>query len=208
MLIAIFDTETTGLPVRNRPLADQPYIIQFAAITYEFHEQTGMFREVEKYDQLIKPPIPVPPDSTRISGITNESVANAPTFAQVADKILDIFDKADLAVAHNLSFDREMLENEFERLGKGKNFLPANHYDSMEGTRHICKLPTKTGGYKSPKLMELHQFLLNESFEDAHNAIKDVEALGRCMKVILREGIYRPPQKVQRVQEQEQISLF
>lgn len=209
MFITIFDTETTGLPVRGGSLAEQPHVIQFASITYKFDQVTKSFQEVEKYNQLIKPPISIPADSTRITGISDQTVANSPNFAAVADQILAIFKKSDLAVAHNLNFDQEILSNEMERLGKNKDFLPAGRFDSMEGTRNICKLPTKTGGYKAPKLMELHQFLLNESFQEAHNAIKDVEALGRCVKVLLKEGLYQPKlQETKKEQTNEQISLF
>jgi DNA polymerase III epsilon subunit-like protein len=209
MLITIFDTETTGLPVRGGTLNEQPYIIQFASITYRFDSSTRLFQEVEQYNQLIKPPISIPADSTRITGISDQTVSNSPAFTEVVDQILSIFKKTDLAVAHNLSFDQEIIGYELERLGKNKDFLPATRFDSMEGTRNICKLPTKTGGYKAPKLMELHQFLLNESFQEAHNAIKDVEALGRCVKVLLKEGLYQPKiEQPKKENNNEQIALF
>jgi hypothetical protein len=59
--------------------------------------------------------------------------------------------------------------------------------------------------------MELHQFLLNESFQEAHNAEKDVEALSRCVKVLLQQGLYQPvleAKTVSPLQTSEQISLF
>lgn len=211
MRITIFDTETTGLPKRDGRLEDQPHVIQFASITFEFDPASRRFVEADRFNQLVKPPIRIPEESSRICGITDETVANAPVFKEVSEKIKSIFASSDLAVAHNLSFDREILEYEFERIGESKNILPANLYDSMEGTRDLCKLPGRNGGYKAPRLMELHQFLLNDSFEEAHNAEKDVEALARCLKVLLQEGIYQP---VLRLKEQshstggEQPSLF
>ncbi len=211
MRITIFDTETTGLPVRNESLEKQPYIIQFAAFMYEYDPASRRFQEVERYNTMVKPPIPVPEESTRISGITDQHVATAPTFAQVADRILGIFANTDLAVAHNLSFDEEIVGYELERLGKSKSFISKGRFDTMEGTRNLCKLPTKSGGYKAPRLMELHQFLLNESFEEAHNAEKDVAALGRCVKVLLQEGLYQPTQSsnsTPKVEEIAQASLF
>jgi|GEM_PF-645199 len=191
MKITIFDTETTGLPLRGKALREQPYVIQFASQTYEYNPQTHRFVEISRFNQMIKPLAPISADSIRITGITEAMVANMPTFAEMADQILAVFQNSDIAIAHNLSFDREILSNEFERLGLPRYFLPATTYDSMEGTRDLCKLPGKTG-YKAPRLMELHQFLLNESFPEAHNAEKDVTALANCVQVLLEKGIYRP----------------
>ncbi len=208
MRITIFDTETTGLPVREGKLSDQPHIIQFASQTFEFDAATRRFLEVERCNQLIKPPVPIPAESTRISGITDQSVANAPTFREFSERILDIFKRSDLAVAHNIEFDREIISFELERIGLSKNFLPATSYDTMEGTRSLCKLPGKNGNYKAPRLMELHQFLLGEGFQEAHNAEKDVEALSRCVKVLLQQGFYQPVLQEKKEIVSEQASLF
>lgn len=207
MKITIFDTETTGLPVRGGKLEDQPHIIQFASQTYEFDTMTRRFMEISRFNQLIKPLAPISEDSIRITGITEEMVKSMPTFAQVAEQIMAIFKISDIAIAHNLSFDEEVLGYEFERLGQSKNFLPTTIFDSMEGTRDLCKLPGKNG-YKAPKLMELHQFLLNESFQEAHNAEKDVTALARCIKVLLQKGLYQPVLAPKREIQLEQATLF
>lgn len=211
MKITIFDTETTGLPLRGGNLNQQPHIIQFASQTHQFDQLTRRFVEISRYNQLIRPPVAIPADSTRITGITEAMVVNQPVFAAVADQILDIFKNSDLAIAHNLSFDEEILGYEFERLGLPKTFLPATTFDSMEGTRDLCKLPGKTG-YKAPRLMELHQFLLNESFTEAHNAEKDVSALANCIKVLLQQGLYQPvlntPRTTNVPTTMEQATLF
>lgn len=212
MRITIFDTETTGLPKRERCLAEQPYIIQFASQTYEFDPASRRFNEVERFNQLIKPPIPIPEESTRISRISNENVQNSPGFSSVAPKIIEIFAHSDLAIAHNFSFDQEIVGYELERMGHSKNIFPATVYDTLEGTRDLCKLPGKNGNYKAPRLMELHQFLLNESFQEAHDAEKDVEALARCVKVLLQQGLYqpvlRPTKEISGADRAEQVALF
>lgn len=209
MKITIFDTETTHLPIRGKSLDQQPYIIQFASQTFEFDQHSRDFIEIFRYNQLIKPLGPISPDSQRITGITEAMVANQPVFQAVAEQIIKIFKDSDLAVAHNISFDQEVLAYEFERLGLPTNFLPINIFDSMEGTRDLCKLPGRSG-YKAPRLMELHQFLLNESFEEAHNAEKDVEALSRCVKALLKNDLYKPILKSTTIENKiiEQGSLF
>ncbi len=210
MKIIIFDTETTGLPVREGDLSAQPYVIQFAAITYEFNPQTRHLVELSRYNQLIKPPISIPSESSRITGITDQTVSAMPPFSAVVSEIQALFSTSDIAIAHNIEFDRQIVAYEFERLGINTDFLPAEIYCSMERTRDLCKLPGRSGGYKAPKLMELHQFLLAERFEEAHNAIRDVEALGRCVKVLLTQGFYVPSYQPRAVKQQEalQESLF
>lgn len=212
MRITVFDTETTGLPKRDAPLDEQPYIIQFAAQVFQYDPLTRRFQEVDRYNQLIKPPVAIPEESTRISRISDQMVAGSPSFADVASRIISIFAGSDLVVAHNLPFDREILNYELERNGLDKNIYPQNSYDTLEGTRGLCKLPGKNGNYKAPRLMELHQFLLNESFEEAHDAEKDVEALSRCLRVLLQEGIYQPQlsdrQETEAKTTVEQASLF
>ena len=213
MKIIIFDTETTGIPVKEgKNLEEQPHVIQFASLTFDFDNFTKRFTESARYNQLIKPPVAVPAESIRISGITDELVKDMPNFAQVYEDIRRLFAEADIAIAHNLEFDRLMLEIEIKRLGKSGDLMPPETYDSMEKTRDLCKLPGRNGNYKSPRLMELHQFLLNESFQEAHNAIKDVEALARCVKVLLLQGFYRPEPRAKKTENAtsaaEQSSLF
>jgi DNA polymerase III subunit alpha len=192
MKIIVFDTETTGFPIPGQPLEKQPYLCQFAAIMLEFNPQNKSIIELSRTDILIKPPIAIPPECTNIHGITDAMVSNQKTFSEHSAVILNLFRQADIAVAHNLNFDQQLIEFELQRCNMDKNFLPAKVYDSMKETKHLCKLPGRNGNYKSPRLMELHQFLVGQPFQEAHNAIKDVEALTRCVKVLLDQGFYQP----------------
>ena len=45
--------------------------------------------------------------------------------------------------------------------------------------------------------MELHQFLFNTGFDNAHNALNDVKATGKCLEELIRRGIYKPEPKAQ-----------
>lgn len=192
MKIIVFDTETTGFPTPGQPLEKQPYLCQFAAIILEFNPQNKSIIELSRTDILIKPPIAIPAECTNIHGITDAMVANQKTFSEHSALILSLFKQADIAVAHNLIFDQQLIEFELQRCDMDKNFLPAQTYDSMKETKHLCKLPGRNGNYKSPRLMELHQFLVGQPFQEAHNAMKDVEALARCVKVLLDQGFYQP----------------
>lgn len=201
MKIIVFDTETTGFPSAGLSLEEQPYVCQFAGIVYKYDFETGKLTEIFREDQLIKPLIDIPHDSSMIHGITNDMVVNAPTFKDYAPRLLDIFGRCDMAVAHNLSFDKEVIANELIRSGFGAEFLPEQTFDTMTSTKDLCKLPGRMGGYKSPKLAELHVFLFNEMFDNAHNALNDVVATGNCLQALIDRGVLT-------LEEPAQDSLF
>ena len=87
----ILDTETTGLYDAE--------IVEIAII--ERTEETLL-------DTLIKPSIPIPAEVTEIHGITDEMVADAPTFPQVYPRI-DAALKKKRVIIYNASFDIKIL---------------------------------------------------------------------------------------------------
>lgn len=191
MRLIIFDTETTGLPNSSEDLKTQPYVCQFAAMIVEYNASAGTFEEVEKIDQLVRPEIPIPLMATSIHGITDEMVAEAPVFAEVADTFIDAFQTADVAVAHNLPFDQRIIEIELARMGRAKQFLPSQTFDTMTETRDLCQFPGRNGNFRAPRLMDLYQFLFEERFDRAHNALNDVRATARCVEALAEKGIFQ-----------------
>ena len=71
---------------------------------------------VDKFSTLINPECYISSFYTSISGITNEMVKDAPTFAQVARKIVEYTEDRTF-VAHNVSFDYNFIHGEFTALG-------------------------------------------------------------------------------------------
>ena len=203
MKIIIFDTETTGIPSPSLALTEQPYICQFGAVLIDCDMEARKLKKLQETDQLIRPAVLIPEECTAIHGITNEMVVDAPVISDFIDILVDLFHKADVAVAHNLSFDQAVIEYELQRLGRPKKFLPEQTFDTMNETKNLCKLPGRHGGYKSPTLNELHKFLFGEKFEGAHSALADVLATARCMKALLSRGIFRPKEP-----KSNQVSLF
>lgn len=61
-------------------------------------------------DQLVKPSIPIPDEASRIHGITNEMVADAPTWAEVSDLVAAAVDGR-AVVIYNASYDTGILRN-------------------------------------------------------------------------------------------------
>ena len=68
------------------------------------------------FTSLINPGCYISPLYTRISGITNDMVENAPRFHQVAKKILEMTE-GKIFVAHNVGFDYGFVKEEFNSLG-------------------------------------------------------------------------------------------
>jgi DNA polymerase III subunit epsilon len=70
----------------------------------------------EKFSSLINPECNISTYFTRLTGITNDMVKDAPTFAQVAKKIIELTENK-IFVAHNVGFDYGFIKEEFASLG-------------------------------------------------------------------------------------------
>jgi len=101
---AIIDIEATG----GSPKRDK--ITEIAV--YLFDGNTI----VDSFTSLVNPELHIPPFISKLTGITNSMVAEAPTFDKIAQQVLDITKDA-IFVAHNVQFDYAYLKNEFKRLG-------------------------------------------------------------------------------------------
>jgi DNA polymerase-3 subunit epsilon len=88
----VVDVETSG----SKPLFHQ--IIEIGIVKLQHGEVTDQFHS------FLNPGHPIPPDITMITGITDQDVADAPTFDQIAEKILPILNSG-VFVAHNVQFD-------------------------------------------------------------------------------------------------------
>ncbi len=71
---------------------------------------------VEKFTTLINPECYISSYFTQLTGITNEMVRDAPTFAQVAKRILELTEGT-IFVAHNVAFDYNFIKAEFASMG-------------------------------------------------------------------------------------------
>lgn len=188
MKICVFDTETTGLPVREGRLDQQPHIIQFAAIVGEIDENNN-YQELERHDILIRPKVSIPFSASQVHGIYDKDVENAPYLEEEIEKIMKILNSADVVCGHNIAYDEEMIRYELERMGRVGEYTPAQVVCTMRSSTDYCKLVGRGFSFKPPKLAELHKFLFEEWFEGAHNAMIDVEATMRCFVELIKRGI-------------------
>lgn len=173
----IFDTETTGL-VQNRTikLDKQPEIIEFYGCTVDL--STGEL--IDEIDVLIRPAkLPLPPIITKITGLKSEMFEKEPRFGFFAPTIRAAIEREGVTpIAHNLSFDKDMVEIEFERLGE-KIEWPAG-LCTVEQSIHVKGFRLTLGG--------LHSELFGEPFVGAHRAKVDVAALTRCAVEMFKRG--------------------
>ncbi|MEZ4985189.1 MAG: exonuclease domain-containing protein [Saprospiraceae bacterium] len=71
---------------------------------------------IDTWETLINPQTYIPPGITRLTGITQEMVADAPVFHEIARQVVEMTQDA-VFVAHNVRFDYGFLREEFSRLG-------------------------------------------------------------------------------------------
>ena len=180
-LAFVFDTETTGL-VNNRiiKINRQAEVIEFYGNLIDL--SSGKINKV--YHTLIRPTVEFPMSDYTIktthTKLTNKMLEDAPTFNKVADDIREFIEAAPMIIAHNLSFDMEIVDIEFERL-KGQLNWPLRRVCTVEATLFL-------NGFRL-SLTKLHQLLFGEEFENAHRAGSDVTALNRCAVELYRRDL-------------------
>ena len=102
--IAFFDLETTGVQVATDRIVEISILKVFP---------NG---NKESKTWLVNPTIPIPAETTAIHGITDEKVANEPTFEQLAPEIAELLHNCDLGGFNSNRFDIPLLAEEFLRV--------------------------------------------------------------------------------------------
>ncbi len=189
----IFDTETTGLPKRyDAPVSDTDNWPRCVQLAWQLHENDGRLAEHKEY--LIKPEgFIIPFEAETIHGISTGLAQKEGVSLEMAiQEFLAALDKTDFLVGQNLQFDVNILGAELHRLGIENTLAKKPILDTCtEVTAELLKLPGGRGGkFKLPTLSELHQYLFDEKFEEAHNASADVEATARCFFELKRRKTY------------------
>ncbi len=169
MIRLLFDTETTGLlkPSANH-VDEQPEIVELYACM--INEEFALLGEYESY---YKPKIPLTEELTKIHGITNDMLKDAPSFEDEYENLAKFFTGADELIGHNVAFDRGMLANELIRIDKLIQFpWPRIHTCTVEMAMPIEQ--------RRISLSNLHKYATGQPHEGAHRAKADVHALVRC----------------------------
>ena len=161
----VVDFETTGLD------ANVDRIIEIGAACF----RNGVLEESKFW--LVHPGIPIPPETTEITGINDEMVKDASPFAQVIQDVLP-FLEGRIPVAYNYFFDSRFLWAEARRAGL-QSSAPALAQDGvwidpLVWARELQK------DEKGHKLVDVAA-RLGVPLENAHRASHDAEATGHVL---------------------------
>ncbi|MCB0660409.1 MAG: GIY-YIG nuclease family protein [Saprospiraceae bacterium] len=169
-LYAVIDIETTGgMPNRDR-------ITEIAIVLFD---GKGI---IDTFETLINPERSIPPEITRITGITDHMVQDAPKFYEVAKQIVTMTENA-IFVAHNVRFDYRFIREEFAALG----------YTYTR--KQLCTVVLSRKSFPGLRSYSLGNLIrhFGISVENRHRAMDDalatVDILGRALA--LTEGTQR-----------------
>ena len=172
----VLDVETTGLKCGTSE------IIEVAAIRFDH------WRPTTKFETLIKPRKEIPDNITNLTGITNEMVANAPSFSTIVPSFLEFIEGYNI-VGHNLPFDLPFLyKNGIDVFSAKRKF-----YDTLDIARKtlvkaVKKYDKELGSYdidyhkdydvENHKLTTLCDYYEIRDNNNAHRAASDCLATG------------------------------
>lgn len=189
-----FDTETTGLPNNWNAPASQtsnwPRMVQLACLLCDANGN-----KIESRNFIIKPEgYTIPKTTSDIHGITTERALNeGKDLMTCLEDFKGLVARASVLVAHNMEFDEKIVGAEFHRKIGSDPVFSKSKFCTMKHPEIIsyCAVPPfRYGSYKWPKLSELHYKLFDAHFEEAHNALVDIEATARCFFELKRQNIF------------------
>lgn len=188
----IFDTETTGLPKNyNAPINDLDNWPRVVQVAWQCYDQYGKLLNYENF--IIKPiGFDIPFNAVKIHGITTKyALKVGQDHAYVLKLFNNYLNQSHFIVGHNINFDINILSAEFIRIGFEINLLNKKIIDTKLEATEYCALKTNLGKgkFKWPTLYELHQKLFGIGFQNAHNAMIDVEITAKCFFQLLKIGI-------------------
>jgi DNA polymerase III subunit epsilon len=199
----VFDTETTGLPVRaakgQPPVAAddprQPRLASYAAIVtdaegIEISRQKFYVRPVgwtmAEFDALAIADGKKP--ASEVNGLTDALLLEKGVpVDQVLGHYVSQIDAGLIVVAFNAVFDTKIMRGELRRAG---------HPDMFEETRNICAMKALkpyiaeglySGGFGNVSLTNACEFFGIVNAE-AHDAMGDAEAARAVLEILIRDG--------------------
>jgi DNA polymerase-3 subunit epsilon len=151
--LVIFDLETTGI----NTAADRIVEICMIKVFPEGQEEMRTYR--------INPEMPIPPQATAVHGISDEDVADKPTFKSLANELNNFLKECDFGGFNSNKFDFPMLVEEFYRTGI-----------ELEVEKRRCIDAQRIFHFKEPRnLKAAYKFYCDMDLENAHSAEADMK---------------------------------
>jgi len=163
-MYVIVDIETTG---GNK---NTGRITEIAAIKHDGE------KVVDTFETLVNPERPIPPFVQRLTGISDEMVADAPLFIEIAEKF-DRFTANTIFIAHNVNFDYRFLREEFRKIGMEYN------------RRKMCTVQMSRKAFPGLPSYSLGKITqeLSITLEGHHRAGVDAKATTKLFEMIIKK---------------------
>jgi len=162
--LIIFDTETTGTD-RSK---DQ---------VIEICVQFGVHDSAQAKVWRLRPNIPISPGAQAVHGIRMEDLIDCPSFSAIAEDLREIIENAHTLVGYNISFDIDILQSEYKRLGQ----------PLLDVSSKYIVDPLRLWQKCEPRTLEMaHRRFAGSTFSEAHTAKADVAATGRVLMGMLK----------------------
>jgi DNA polymerase-3 subunit epsilon len=171
--LIVFDIESTGLNVTRDRIVELSLLKIFPDGTEE------------KKRYLLNPGIPISREAEAVHGISNEAIADCPSFNLVAEEIINFIGDSDLAGFNSMKFDVPMLMEEFFRAG----------YDLQVDKRNLIDAQVIFHKMEERTLIAAYRFYCDKELVNAHSAEADVNATWEVLKAQLNryEGLPKEP---------------
>jgi DNA polymerase III subunit epsilon len=163
--LVFLDIEATGLNVGS------DRIVEISLLKVSTDQST------EIKTALVNPEMPIPPVVTKLHGITDEHVKDAPTFKRIAPALLNFIGNADLAGYNSNKYDVPMLAEEFLRAEVDFD-LEGRRLIDVQNIFHFMEPRNLSAAYK---------FYCNQTLEKAHTAESDTVATYEIFKAQLEK---------------------
>ena len=161
--MCFFDLETTGIDISKDRIVEISVLKVFP---------NG---NKESKTWLVNPEMPIPPSSTEIHGISDEKVANEPTFKMLSTQIYTMIKDSDLAGFNSDRFDIPLLAEEMLRAG----------VDFDLKNRVAVDIQTIFHKKEERTLAAAYKFYCGQTLENAHSAEADTNATYEILKAQL-----------------------
>lgn len=152
--LCFFDLETTGINITNDRIVE----ISILKVYPNGNKESKTW--------LVNPEMPIPAEVSAIHGITDDKVANEPTFKQLATEINNMIKDADLAGFNSNRFDIPLLAEEMLRADMDFDMKSRLAID-VQTIFHKMEQRTLSAAYK---------FYCDKTLENAHTAAADTLA--------------------------------
>ena len=152
--LAVFDLETTGINIAKDKIVE----VSILKISPNGTREQKTLR--------VNPEMPIPKEVSEIHGITDEMVANEPTFKQIAHELNNFLDNCDLAGYNSNKFDIPLIVEEFLRVDIDFSLKNRRSVD-VQTIFHKMEKRTLEAAFK---------FYCDKTLVDAHSAAADTSA--------------------------------